>query len=203
MKKYNIKTYYSTVSEYPTSNKVKAKLGEEAFAEALSDYPVIMNITYGKRQKDIDHLVLTSDCLVFNECKNVNENFHMFYSWSLSHVVDRFSDGLPIAQYYGRTLGYSTKNIVFTLTIPRLNTEPIIRRAFKGVKIHVIETSKQLLDSRSKREWYNPIRKKILSVINIILVPRAYLARISQNRGDPRATTFALFDSSTHLTTNK
>lgn len=162
----SVKPYYLLESQYSITNKDKAQWGEEAFVEALSDFPILMNITYGKRQKDIDHLVLTSNHVVMNECKNTNKNFHMFYSWFLSHVVDRFADGLPVAQYYARTFGYSVKSIVFALTIPRLNTEPIVKKALKGLKIHVIETGKQLLDKDSLEEWHKPVRDRFLSVIN-------------------------------------
>jgi hypothetical protein len=162
----SVKPYYLSESQYSIANKDKAQWGEEAFVEALSDFPILMNITYGKRQKDIDHLVLTSNHVVMNECKNTKENFHMFYSWFLSHVVDRFADGLPVAQYYARTFGYSVKSIVFTLTIPRLNTEPIVEKALKGLKIHVIETGKQLVDKDSLEKWHKPVRDRFLSVIN-------------------------------------
>ena len=98
--------------------------------------------------------------------KTPKENFHMFYSWFLSHVVDRFADGLPVAQYYARTFGYSVKSIVFTLTIPRLNTEPIVKKALNGLRIHVIETEEQLVDKDSLEKWHKPVRDRFLSVIN-------------------------------------
>jgi hypothetical protein len=158
--------YYCMESKYPLKNKEKAKLGEEAFAEALQDYKVLMNITYGKPQKDIDHIVLTSKYLILNECKNTDENFFVWHSWFTSHVVKRFEDAYPIVKWYARGYGYSVKNIVLTLTIPKLNTEPIVRKALQGLKIHVIETGEQLLDNKSKKNWYNPIRNQILFVIN-------------------------------------
>jgi hypothetical protein len=148
------------------SNTEKAQFGENAFAEALSDFPVIMNVSYGQRQKDIDHLVFTSNSVIMNECKNTKENFVMYYSWFLSHVVDRYADGLPIAQYYAQTYGYSIKKIIFTLTIPHLNTEPIVTKALKGLKIHVIETNKQITIEEDKEQWYALVRRQILSVIN-------------------------------------
>lgn len=151
--------YYKFESQYPINNKKKAEWGEEAFAEALSDFPILMNITYGKRQKDIDHLVFTGHSVIMNECKNINEDFKVFYSWFLDHVVDRFADGLPVAQYYARTFGYSVKSITFTLTIPRLNTETIVRKALKGLRIHVIETGKQLTDEESLVKWHGPVRE--------------------------------------------
>jgi hypothetical protein len=167
MNKGNISSpYYIVESQYPVTNTEKAQWGEEAFAEALSDFPILMNITYGKRQKDIDHLVFASHSVIMNECKNTKENFHMFYSWFLSHVVDRFADGLPVAQYYARTFGYSVKSIVFTLTIPRLNTEPIVKKALNGLRIHVIETEEQLVDKDSLEKWHKPVRGQFLSVIN-------------------------------------
>lgn len=52
-----IHPYYAFISSYSTSNKEKAVLGETAFCEALSDFPVLVNVTYGKRQKDIDHFL--------------------------------------------------------------------------------------------------------------------------------------------------
>ena len=58
--------YYYFVEEYPVANAEKAELGETAFKEALLDFPVMMNVTYGKRQKDIDHLVFTCNSLVVN-----------------------------------------------------------------------------------------------------------------------------------------
>lgn len=152
--------------KFSISNQNKGKLGEVAFSNALADFPILCNITYGKRQKDIDHLVFTYDYPVFNECKNIKENFQMYYSWFLSHVVDRFSDGLPVAQFYARTFGYPIKNIKFALTIPYLNIEPVTKRAIKGLKIHVIETKKQLLNERDLRNWYFPIRRQFLSVFN-------------------------------------
>ena len=91
----------------------------------------------------------------------------MYYSWFLSHVVNRFSDGLPVAQFYGRAFGYPTKNLKFTLTIPYLNAEPVTLRAIKGLKISVIETRKQLLHERDLKDWCFPIRRQFLSVINI------------------------------------
>jgi hypothetical protein len=160
--------YYAFIDAYSASNKEKAKLGETAFCEALSDFPVMVNVTYGKRQKDIDHLVFTGNSVVMNECKNINENFEMHYSWFLSHVVNRFSDGLPVAQYYAHTAGYNIKNIKFTLTIPKLNCEPLIRKVLKGLKIHVIETGVQLLRDVDKPLWHEPVRRSILSVINSI-----------------------------------
>ncbi len=111
----NFEPYYSSMEEYSVRNKEKAKFGEEAFAEALSDYPVLMNVNYGKRQKDIDHLVFTCSLVIMNECKNTKEAFYIWYSWFLSHIVNRFVDGYPIAQFYAHTLGYSIKNIVLTL----------------------------------------------------------------------------------------
>ena len=160
--------YYAFIDAYSTSNKEKAKLGETAFCEALSDFPVMVNVTYGKRQKDIDHLVFTSNSVIMNECKNINTGFEMHYSWLLDHVVDRFSDGLPVAQFYARTTGYSTKDIKFTLTIPKLNCEPLIRKTLKSLKIHVIETEVQLLKDEDKPLWSKPVRSNILSVINNI-----------------------------------
>jgi len=158
--------YYLEEKKFSESNQNKGKLGETAFSNALSDFPIICNITYGKRQKDIDHLVLTSHGLVFNECKNTGENFQMYYSWFLSHVVDRFAEGLPVAQFYGRTLGYSAKAIKFTLTISCLNTEPITHKAMKGLDINVIQTKKQLLNERDLKKQSASIRKQFLSVIN-------------------------------------
>lgn len=163
---YGKEPYYSHKEKWSKSNRVKAKLGENAFSQALSDFPILCNVTYGHRQKDIDHLVLTCDCLVFNECKNVKEGFQMHYSWFLSHVVNRFADGLPVAQYYARSLGYSTKHVIFTLTIPHLNTEPIVHKALKGIKIKVIQTGKQLTEEKDIKKWYSPIRRQFLSVIN-------------------------------------
>ena len=162
----NCEPYYSVVGEYSIENKEKAKFGEKAFAEALQDYPTFMNVTYGKRQKDIDHLVLTSKSVIMNECKNTKEGFHIFYSWFLSHVVDRFADGLPVAQFYARTFGYSSKNVIFTLTIPYLNADRIVKMAIKGIRIHVVQTTVQLLKEEEKGHWYDPVRKQILSVIN-------------------------------------
>ena len=160
--------YYAFIDSYSVSNKEKAKLGEKAFAEALSDFPVMVNVTYGKRQKDIDHLVFTGNSVVMNECKNINTGFEMHYSWMLSHVVNRFSDGLPVAQHYAHTAGYNIQNIIFTLTIPKLNCEPLIRKTLKGLKIHLIETGVQLLEDEDKPLWSKPVRSNILSVINII-----------------------------------
>ena len=158
--------YYAYISTFSTGNKEKAVLGETAFSEALSDYPVMMNVTYGKRQKDIDHLVFTYNSVVFNECKNTQEGFFMHYSWFCSHVFDRFADGLPVAQYYASTAGYSIKSIRFTLTIPRLNCSPIVKLAIKGLKIHVIETAIQILKTEDKPLWCEPVRSNILFVIN-------------------------------------
>lgn len=163
----SIEPYYVGKEEFSVSNQNKGKLGETAFSNALSDFPILCNITYGKRQKDIDHLVFTGNYVVLNETKNTKENFQMYYSWFLSHVVDRFSDGLPVAEFYGRTLGYPVKSIKFTLTISCLNIEPITQRALKGLNITVIETRKQLLNERDLRSWCSPIRKQFLSVINI------------------------------------
>lgn len=163
---YNKEPYYSHKEKWSKSNRVKAKLGENAFSDALSDFPILCNVTYGHRQKDIDHLVLTCDRLVFNECKNVKEGFQMHYSWFLSHVVNRFADGLPVAQYYARSLGYSTKHVIFTLTMPYLNTEPPVHKALRGLKIKVIQTGKQLTEERDTKKWCFPIRRQFLSVIN-------------------------------------
>ena len=49
----SVKPYYLLESQYSITNKDKAQWGEGAFVEALSDFPILMNITYGKRQKDI------------------------------------------------------------------------------------------------------------------------------------------------------
>jgi hypothetical protein len=167
MNKDNVfEPYYCCVSTFSISNTEKARFGESAFAEALSDFPVYVNITYGKRQKDIDHLVLTSNSLIMNECKNTKEDFHMYYSWFLSHVVDRFADGLPVAQYYARSFGYPTRCVKFTLTIPCLNTEPIVEKAIRGLEIHVIQTGVQIIREQDKKLWYPTVREHILSVIN-------------------------------------
>ena len=172
--KTQVEPYYAFIESFSIGNKEKAKFGETAFAEALSDFPIMMNVTYGKRQKDIDHLVFTGNCVVMNECKNINENFEMHYSWFLSHVVNRFSDGLPVAQYYAQTAGYNIRNITFTLTIPNLNCEPLIRKCLKGSKIHLIETGVQLLKKEDKPLWIEPIRSNILSVINNIQENQGY-----------------------------
>lgn len=161
-----VKPYYFDERSFSGSNQSKGKLGEAGFSNALSDFPILCNITYGKRQKDIDHLVFTCNYVVFNECKNTKESFQMYYSWFLSHVVDRFADGLPVAQFYARAMGYPIKNIKFTLTIPYLNTEPTTKRALKGLKISVIETKKQILNERDLKDWHFPIRSQFLSVIN-------------------------------------
>jgi len=173
-----IKPYYLEKQEYPVSNTKKGELGERAFYDALSDYPVFCNITFGHRQKDIDHLVLTCDCLVFNECKNVKESFQMHYSWFLSHVVDRFADGLPVAQYYARSFGYSTKHVIFTLTIPCLNTDPPVHEALRGLKIRMIQTGKQLTEERDKKDWCFPVRRQFLSVINTTTSNNTYTDHI-------------------------
>lgn len=162
----SLEPYYVGKKEFSVSNQNKGKLGETAYRNALSDFPILSNITYGKRQKDIDHLVFTCNCVVFNECKDTKENFQMYYSWFLSHVVDRFSDGLPVAQFYSRTFGYPVKSVKFTLTMPCLNTEPVTLQAIKGLKISVIETRKQLLNERDSKDWNFPIRRQFLSVIN-------------------------------------
>ena len=161
-----MKPYYLVEKKFSESNQNKGKLGENGFSYALSDFPIICNITYGKRQKDIDHLVFTFNYVVFNECKNTKENFQMYYSWFLSHVVNRFADGLPVAQFYARAFGYPLKNIKFTLTIPYLNIESTTERAIKGLKINVIETKKQLLNESNLKDGYFPIRRQFLSVIN-------------------------------------
>ena len=160
--------YYMIETTFSVGNKEKADLGETAFAEALSDFPLMMNVTYGKAQKDIDHLVFAGNTVVMNECKNTNEGFFMHYSWFCSHVADRFADGLPVAQYYAQTLGYKIESIKFTLTIPKLNCTPIVKQAIKGLKVSVIETAVQLLKPEDKQSWTEPIRKHILSVINTI-----------------------------------
>jgi len=176
MKSAQVETYpyYAFIDSYSVSNKEKAALGETAFAEALSDFPVMVNVTYGKRQKDIDHLVFTSNSVVMNECKNTQEGFFMHYSWFCSHVADRFADGLPVAQFYAHTAGYRIKDITFTLTIPKLNCTPIVKQALRGLKVHVIETGVQLLESEDKQSWHKPIRKQFLSVINTIQENQAY-----------------------------
>jgi len=150
------------------SNAEKGDLGEDAFAEALPDFPMIRNIMFGKRQNDIDHLVLTSNYLVFNECKNTNENFFAHYSWFLSHILARFVYGLPIAQYYAKTLGYSSNQIKFLLTIPKLNTNSHVIKVLKSLNIDVIETEIQILSEESKGHWSSFIRNGLLSVINNI-----------------------------------
>lgn len=138
-------------------------MGEIAFAEALSDCPILMNITYGKRQQDIDHLVFTSNTVIMNECKNTKEDFFTWYSWFLSHVLNRFAEGYPIAQFFARTFGYHTKNIVFTLTIPRLSTEPKVKASIRGARIYVIETGKQILTKTNTGDWNTPVRTYILN----------------------------------------
>jgi hypothetical protein len=173
--------YYMSIDSYSPDNKEKAKLGETAFYEALSDFPIMVNITYGKRQKDIDHLVFTSNSVIMNECKNIKESFEMHYSWFLSHVVNRFSDGLPVAQFYAQTAGYQIKDIRFTLTIPKLKCEPIIRKSLKGLKIHVIETGVQLLKEEDKSLWSKPIRSNILSVLNNIQENQACFTHINSD----------------------
>jgi hypothetical protein len=162
------KPYYLSIEKYSLANIEKARLGEETFREALSDFPILANIPYGKRQKDIDHLVFTSSSVVMNECKNTKESFYIFYSWFMDHVVDRFADGLPIAEWYAKTSSYSTKRIVFALTISRFNAEPIVKASMNGLKINLIETGKQLLNDESKKDWYVPVRDQFLSVINNI-----------------------------------
>lgn len=167
---YDKEPYYLNKEEWSQSNKTKAELGENAFSNALSDFPIWCNVTYGHRQKDIDHLILTCDCLVLNECKNLKESYQMHYSWFLSHVVNRFADGLPVAQYYARSLGYSAKQVTFTLTIPCLNTDHFVHEALKGLKIKVIQTGIQLTEERNKKQWYKQwhfsIRRQFLSVFN-------------------------------------
>jgi hypothetical protein len=158
--------YHSQDNKYPITNTEKGRFGEQAFTEALSDFPILMNITYGKRQKDIDHLVFTSKSVIMNECKNNNENFFMYYSWFEDRVFDRFVEGLPIAQFYAKTLGCPVKDFIFTLTIPRLNTEPRVKLRLKQIKIHVIETKRQILKAKNKKQWYPIVRGQILSVIN-------------------------------------
>ena len=162
--------YYSFIDSYSIGNKEKGELGENAFTESISEFPIMMNVTYGKRQKDIDHLVFTYDSLIFNECKNTKEGFFMHYSWFCSHIADRFADGLPVAQYYAQSAGYKIKDIKFTLTISKLNCDNIVRLALKGIKINLIETGIQLLKEADKILWYKPIRKIILSVLNSIQV---------------------------------
>jgi hypothetical protein len=110
--------YYVAIDSFSIGNKEKGQFGEQAFAESVKDYTVLLNIQYGKRQKDIDHLVLTSNSVIMNECKNTSTGFFMVYSWFCSHVADRFADGLPVAQHYANTLGYRCTKIDFTLTIP-------------------------------------------------------------------------------------
>jgi hypothetical protein len=162
-----------------------------------------MNITYGQRQNDIDHLVF-ADHTIVNECKNVKENFMMWYSWFTSHVVDRFADSLPVAQHYARTLGYPVKSITFTLTIPYLNTEPTVKKAMKGLGIKVIQTGKQLLKEEDKKLWYPRIRKQILSVINSISSNIEYSNRSRSNNKIRRySRTSKPYDSNiTHFTQN-
>lgn len=168
--------YYYFIESYSIDNKTKCELGERAFAGALPDFPLMMNVTYGKRQKDIDHLVFAYDSVIMNECKNTKEGFFIWYSWFSSHVIDRFADGLPVAQFYAHTAGHSTKNVAFTLTIPKLDCEPSVVKAIKGLKIHVIETLVQLLRPDDKPLWYEPVRTNILSVINSIQVNTRYSA---------------------------
>ena len=90
----------------------------------------------------------------------------MYYSWLSSHVIDRFADGLPVAQYYAHTAGYKISSVSFTLTIPKLNCESSVMQTIKGLKIHVIETGVQLLKPDDKPLWYETVRSNILSVIN-------------------------------------
>ncbi len=161
----NPEPYYTLVNAFPTTNTEKGRLGEEAFKESLSDFPILMNITYGKRQKDIDHLVFTGKSVIMNECKNNKESFFMYYPWFEDRVFNRFVEGLPIAQFYAHTLGYPTK-VIFTLTIPYLNTEPIVKKTISELGIKLIRTGKQLLKEGDKASWYVPVRRQILSVIN-------------------------------------
>lgn len=156
---------------FPASNATKGILGESEFATPISDFYILHNITYGHRQKDIDHLVLTSECIVFNESKNTKEDFEVSLSWFLSHILNRFVDGLPIAQWYARTLGYF--KIKLTLTITRLNTSPLIHSILKHLGIQIIETGKQLTEIYQFREkalnqWAPKLRRKILSVLTPI-----------------------------------
>jgi hypothetical protein len=158
--------YYFNESGFSVSNKEKAKLGETAFAEALQDYSLMVNVTYGKRQKDIDHLVFTGKYVIMNECKNTNEGFFMHYSWFISHVANRFTDGLPIAQHYANIRGYKNEDIRFTLTIPKLNCDETIKLTLTKLKIHIIETGIQLLKEEDKVLWHKVVKNNILSVIN-------------------------------------
>jgi len=160
--------YYFNERVFPRSNKEKGNLGEVGFITAISKISchILCNITYGHRQKDIDHLLFARDFVIFNECKNVSEKFKMYYSWFLSHVVNRFVEGLPVAQYYARSFGYLSKALIFTLTIPHLNADPLVQKALKGLKIIVIQTGKQLLEEKDINQCRSRIRKQILSVIN-------------------------------------
>jgi hypothetical protein len=157
---------YPETRGYTLSNTEKGRLGEEAFSESLFDFAIIRNIMFGKRQNDIDHLVLTADNLVFNECKNTNVSFIVFYSWFLSHILARFVDGLPIVQFFARMLGYSVNQIKYMLVIPKLNTDHLVIRSLNALKIEVIETGKQVLSNDSKKDWIKPVRSVFLSVIN-------------------------------------
>jgi hypothetical protein len=117
---YILQPYYVEENSFSVSNKEKGELGEKAFVEAINDFPIMINITYGKRQKDIDHLVFAANSVVMNECKNTNEGFFMHYSWFCSHIADRFAGGLPIAQYYAQTAGVQQQNNIY-INHPQIN----------------------------------------------------------------------------------
>lgn len=165
---YSDLPYY--FDKYP-QNAAKGKYGEIAFLSSIENFPILSNIHYGHKQKDIDALILRSNSLDFNEIKNLKESFVVSYSWFLSHILDRFVDGTPIVEFYARTLGYNRNQVKKVLVIPKLNASRFIRSLLKGSGIEVVETKKQLTDNSLLKEralncWYFAIRRFFLSVYN-------------------------------------
>lgn len=150
---------------YPASNMFKGMVLDESIEDALFDFPILTNVPYGKSIKDIDNLIFFSKGVIVNENKNLKP-FIIFYSWFVSHILNRYVEGVPIAQYYARTVGYPVK-CTLALTISNFKADASTLRAIKSLDVKLIENGKQLLDYPSS-DMLGVIRAKFLSVINIV-----------------------------------
>jgi|WetSurSiteA1Bulk_404760.scaffolds.fasta_scaffold29968_2 hypothetical protein len=142
--------YYFFQQEVPLSNTVKGLMGEAIVNESTTCYH---NIKF-QSKNDIDQLIFKPKNLVFNETKNLNEDYTISAKWLVEHVIDRFALGLPISESYARQCSYQPKDIIFSLTITKLNCSEkekgLINSMIKGLKINVIEFKKQVIDEKTK-----------------------------------------------------
>jgi len=90
----------------------------------------------------------------------------MYVYWYITHIFNRYVQGLPFIEQYAKYYGLSNYQIIFTLTLPYFllpdedkEQAMIIKSMVKAMNLQIIETGVQALDDRDCNKWESAVSR--------------------------------------------